>query len=515
MNTHQPYSSDFDLNYFFNAKNIPNQDLVFETFEYFETGNGKKYFSPIEFLNLLDWHYTFVKDSNEKPIAILNHFNCLTIGKLKVHVLIAFVIKWYGGYPVNNFNPQYNTSLKFLERQYLSYLEDKSERYRTAKLKGLQRDSGLKVAVKRVQSDEYFFLEDLDKLIKNTNRSMVFSELNKALNRSSDSPHDNMAVEQQQLATKELQLFISHSSKDAPIVKAFVDKILKLSLKIESDQIFCTSLDESSIKSGEDFRNAIKQKLQMASLVILIISDNYRKSEVCLNEMGATWVLNNRVVPFIVPPINYESVGFIHEPNQLLKINKKENLLKFIDEEKIENKIVKIGEISRHVDDFIIQMTGLFDNNPIKKIVKQVEKPVNELGLSEGDIIEINSRDGLYLFQNEKLMHIADDSEFSLQVYGLNRKDRKGISHMQAKELLDNQSYIPVLYSCKIIIDTATNKKWLLVNDERRFLPNQIYSILVKREGYKLVSLSHDEVMRIPEGDKLNDVGTNFAHLLA
>lgn len=330
-----------------------------------------------------------------------------------------------------------------------------------------------------------------------------------------DPSSNNLFNKLPQKKVDDLLIFISHSSKDALIVKAFVDKILKLSLKIESDQLFCTSLDENSIRSGEDFRDAIKQKLQQASLVILIISENYRTSEVCLNEMGAAWVLSNKVVPFIVPPIDYTSVGFIHEPNQLLKINKKENLLKFIDEEKAENNRVKLGEITRHIDEFLTQIKGLINNNPVNRMVKPIIRPVNELGLLDGDIVELNNREGLYLFQNEKLTYIADDSAFSLHVYGLNRKDRKSINHTEAKQIIDKQLYIPVLYGCKIMIDTATNKKWLLVNGERRFLPNQVYSILVKRDGYKLVSLSHDEVMRIPEGDKLNDIDSNFSHLLA
>jgi hypothetical protein len=67
-----------------------------------------------------------------------------------------------------------------------------------------------------------------------------------------------------------------------------------------------------------------------SSDVIQIITSNYKESEICLNEMGAAWVLNNTVIPFILSPITYTSVGFIHSPNQLLRLNDENDLLEFI-----------------------------------------------------------------------------------------------------------------------------------------------------------------------------------------
>jgi hypothetical protein len=498
------FSYQYDLNYYFNSTNIPNQSLVFETYDFFDSNTGKDFFTPLDFLNLLLWHYDFIRNNVTTPIDVLNHLRSLDIEPSKKQLLIGFILKWYGGYPISGRDSQFNTTLKLIERYYIQFIKSARSNFQELHNHFLGKQD---------QSPEFY--EQIKKQIMVDTEHINFLDSLDAVIKLNDSEEQVKPIKQNDIAKyedgqmKKLFVFISHSSKDKDLIKLFIDKILKLSLKIESEQIFCTSLEESTIKSGEDFRNAIKENLQKASLVILVISDNYRQSEVCLNEMGAAWVLNSKVVSFIVPPVNYSSVGFIQEPNQLLKIDKKEDLIKFIDEEKVNDK-VKIVEITRHVEDFLRDTNISLTRKATFNKSKELPKSTNELGLLDGDIIEINNRDGLYLYQDNKLIHIADDSHFSLHVYGLNRKDRKSINYADAANLIDKEASIPVLYSCKIIIDTATSKKWLSVNGERRFLPNTVYSILVKREGYKLVNLSHNEVMRIPEGDKLVDTNGDF-----
>jgi hypothetical protein len=121
-------------------------------------------------------------------------------------------------------------------------------------------------------------------------------------------------------------IFISHSSMDKELVDLFVDQFLRLGLEVPSNEIFCTSLAGMGIPSGEDFRNAIKDKLTTAALVFLLITPNYHKSQMCLAEMGAAWVLGKRVIPIIVPPIAYESAGILVSPNQIIRLDNSSNL---------------------------------------------------------------------------------------------------------------------------------------------------------------------------------------------
>jgi hypothetical protein len=128
------------------------------------------------------------------------------------------------------------------------------------------------------------------------------------------------------------EIFISHASKDYPLVQLFVERLLRLGMDIKSDRIFCTSLDGMDIKNGEDFRGQIKLALSGAKIVILIITANYKSSEVCQNEMGAAWYSGKLVIPLIVEPITYESVGVVMQPLQIPRISDPKALSKLRDD---------------------------------------------------------------------------------------------------------------------------------------------------------------------------------------
>ena len=126
-----------------------------------------------------------------------------------------------------------------------------------------------------------------------------------------------------------MPIFISHSKKDEIIVECFLENILINGMGVPKNNIFCTSIQGMDIKSGEDFKERIKKEITSADIIIQIISDNYKESEICLNEMGAAWVLGALVIPFILPPISFSNVGFIHNTTQLLRLNERDHLSKF------------------------------------------------------------------------------------------------------------------------------------------------------------------------------------------
>ena len=169
------------------------------------------------------------------------------------------------------------------------------------------------------------------------------------------------------------KIFVSHSSLDDILVRSFVNNILILGNKLNEEGIFCTSIEGMGIESGADFREKIKSQLEQANLVIQLITENYKNSEVCLNEMGAAWVLNAKVIPFILEPINYSNVGFIHNPSQMLKINKKNDLLKLSTDISQLFNLDKpdADRYNQLVDDFLI-LTKRLKKNP-KKIDNLIE----------------------------------------------------------------------------------------------------------------------------------------------
>jgi hypothetical protein len=114
-------STNNDLDFYYNVQNMPNQDLVFGTIEYFENGKRKGFFQPLQFMNLFWKQYNFVIDNIQKPHSTITTLKDLPLSDEQKHILFGFILKWFGGYPVENLNMQYNTVLRLIEREFLDY----------------------------------------------------------------------------------------------------------------------------------------------------------------------------------------------------------------------------------------------------------------------------------------------------------------------------------------------------------------------------------------------------------
>ena len=122
------------------------------------------------------------------------------------------------------------------------------------------------------------------------------------------------------------KIFISHSSKDEKIIQQFRKDILLAGCSLHPNNIFCT-LDHSAIKTGKDFRKEIVRNMKECDFILLMISNNYKESEVCLNEMGAAWALDNKtVLPFVLPDCRFEDMGFLYKVRQGAMITDKTKL---------------------------------------------------------------------------------------------------------------------------------------------------------------------------------------------
>ena len=61
--------------------------------------------------------------------------------------------------------------------------------------------------------------------------------------------------------------------------------------------------------------------------ILCMISDNYRKSEVCQNEMGAAWAMEGkRMLPFKFPNVKFTEIGFLNVVKQAADITDKSKL---------------------------------------------------------------------------------------------------------------------------------------------------------------------------------------------
>lgn len=113
------------------------------------------------------------------------------------------------------------------------------------------------------------------------------------------------------------KVFISHASADKEIVSLFVDKILIAGYGLQQEDIFYTSREDTGVANGRNIPQEIKSMLSECSLYFLMISDNYRKSEVCLNEMGAAWMVDESKIRIIMlPNTGFDKIGWILSLNK-------------------------------------------------------------------------------------------------------------------------------------------------------------------------------------------------------
>lgn len=122
------------------------------------------------------------------------------------------------------------------------------------------------------------------------------------------------------------KIFISHSSKDSYILDKFVSLILKQACGYESKEIVYTSNQSTGVEPGDSIPLFIKNSMNTSDLVVFMISENYKKSEVCLNEMGAAWALEKKTIPILLPNIGFTEIGWLQTFNKAIKINDSESL---------------------------------------------------------------------------------------------------------------------------------------------------------------------------------------------
>lgn len=124
------------------------------------------------------------------------------------------------------------------------------------------------------------------------------------------------------------KIFISHATDDETIIKAFITEILIMGCGFKPNDIFCT-LDHTSIRTGDYFRDEIISNMKCCDFVFCFISENYRISEACQNELGAAWAMSldeKRVLPFKFPNVSFNEMGFLNVVKQCADITDKTKL---------------------------------------------------------------------------------------------------------------------------------------------------------------------------------------------
>jgi hypothetical protein len=75
--------------------------------------------------------------------------------------------------------------------------------------------------------------------------------------------------------------------------------------------------DEISVRVSVLFGENIKE----AKICLAMVSKNYKASEVCMNEVGAAWALNNPPIQIVLPGTEFHELGWLLNTNKASKIN--------------------------------------------------------------------------------------------------------------------------------------------------------------------------------------------------
>lgn len=129
------------------------------------------------------------------------------------------------------------------------------------------------------------------------------------------------------------RVFISHSSQDKEIVSSFIENILVAGCGLRQEDIMYTSCEDMGVGNGEDIPMAIKKGIQECQLFLMMVSEHYRSSEVCMNEMGAAWItdsIQKRCI-LLLPDVGFDKMGWLLSLSKANKLNEEDGLNHFHD----------------------------------------------------------------------------------------------------------------------------------------------------------------------------------------
>ena len=200
-------------------------------------------------------------------------------------------------------------------------------------------------------------------------------------------------------------IFISHAATDKGIADRVVD-LLNTAIGIDvQNAVFCTSLEGMKIPPGKDFKDFVKDQIQEPQIVVLLISQNYLVSQFCLAELGASWAMSHRIIPFLIPPVTFDDLKAVLTGVHALRIEDaadwNEALAVFRDVLKIDP---NVNRWERKRDEHLETILQLIKNqrpppvvplakfDALKKKIDAANSEIDELEEKNGDLIQLNER---------------------------------------------------------------------------------------------------------------------------
>ena len=97
---------------------------------------------------------------------------------------------------------------------------------------------------------------------------------------------------------REIQIFISHSSRDAELAKAIIS-LLEQALPLPRRVIRCTSVDGYRLRAGASIDETLRAEVHDAALVLALLTPSAMESTYVMFEIGARWGSRKPLIPLL------------------------------------------------------------------------------------------------------------------------------------------------------------------------------------------------------------------------
>ena len=197
------------------------------------------------------------------------------------------------------------------------------------------------------------------------------------------------------------KVFISHSHKDQIIAKALVDLLEQAGL--HRNNIIASSSPKAQFHTGSPLYRELRAALSdNNTFLIFLLSDNFYSSTVCLNEMGAAWVMDLDFQFMVLPGFSFEKVnGVIMENNQVgISLSRIDDVTLTRLNELYEKVIAPRFDIPIDLSAWTLALTD-FINSVEKYKKEQLEKTIFAMDNVESFCVGDTDNDGCRIIRRE------------------------------------------------------------------------------------------------------------------
>ena len=201
------------------------------------------------------------------------------------------------------------------------------------------------------------------------------------------------------------KVFISHKKEDKAYADALVN-LINFIVGADGDKIFCSSVQGYGIKQSRNIMDDLKAQFDEHEIFMIIIhSPRYYQSAVCLNEMGAAWVMGSQFCSFLTKDCK---AGMIRGVINIEKI--------YIDPND------DLDQLNAHLNDFKNDLVDFFgceqkDENKWENARGRFIKEVNSLAYAPVSKRDVDMFETWYLPAFEHIFEILDINHFQNWTY--------------------------------------------------------------------------------------------------